>query len=383
MKVLICYGTDLQIAIISGLVECLKRNGIDAMAWNRYTFRTFSNNDKAFKNNLHFFNRLKCLHRLIKRLLYYIPLLRLLFVKMGFRDIDIVNYHSHDELCDKFFPFFQKDKMKLIISIWGSDLYRISDQTRRKREVLYPKVDLIHVESPGVRNDFLCKYHVEECRVVSCNYGIELFNKIDAFRNDKEKIKKDFLPDDAKNRVIVTCGYNGRRGQQHKMIVKQLLQLPLDYKKKIYIVFPLTYTVPGDSFLEEIDDLLKDLDIPYYCFKDHLDENNLAKLRILSDVVINTQITDSLSTSLIEYFYSGNIMLLGEWLPYDFLEKDFHINYIPISSNNIAEKLCYILDNYKFESQLAISNIKRTYSLASWDNLTPRFGEIFQRVYNS
>lgn len=381
MKILITYGTDLQIAIISGLLDCLKRNGIDAIAWNRFTFGCMTNNDAAFKENLRFFAQLTKVQRYIRGLLYYVPFFVSIFTKRAFKGIDVINYHSQDKLCDIFIPYIKKNDKRLIISIWGSDLYRITEDIREKRQQLYEYVDLIHVESPAVKNDFLKKYQIDESKVVYCNFGVDLLDEIDAFREKREAIKQEMLPEEACGRIVITCGYNARKGQQHTLMINQLLRLPDEYKKKIFIVFPLTYTVQGDDFLGEIDSALNEFDIPYCCFREHLDKDHLAKLRLLSDAVINTQVSDSLSTSLVEYFYSGNIMLLGDWLPYQFLKEEYQIDYIPITTDDIAEKVCYMLDNYEAESERAYKNIAKTYSLASWEGLTPRFGEMFKKAY--
>lgn len=382
MKVLISYTTDGQIAIIKGLVESLAERGIDVLAWNRTTHRCFSNNEDAFKSNISFLSGLKRFPRVIMMLLYHLPLFLSYFTKRGLYNIDVLNFHFHEGLCDRLIPCIRENDTKLIISIWGSDLYRISDKTKEKRQKVYPQVDLIHVESPGVKKDFLNTYRVDERRVVSCNFGVYLFENINRLRNDKDSIIEKMLPKEAKDKIIVTCGYNARKGQQHAIMIEQLKSLPEEYKKRLFVVFPLTYTVSYDSFLDEIEDELKDFDIPYYCFREKLGVDDLAKLRILSDVVINIQISDALSSSLVEYFYAGNIMLLGDWLPYEFLKEEYDIHYIPIRINNVAEKIQSVIDNFDKETLLARDNITKTYVLASWESVSSRFVKMFTDVYN-
>ncbi len=380
MKVLISYTTDGQIAIIKGLVESLAEGGIDVLAWNRTTHRCFSNNESVFKDNIEFLNKLGKYSRFVLRVLYHMPIFLSYFIKKGLQDVDVFNYHYHDGLFDRLLPFLKKNNIKLIISIWGSDLYRISEKTKMKRVKVYPLVDLIHVESPGVKKDFLERYQIDEKKVVSCNFGVSLFEQIDNLRSEKKNIVASMLPESAQDKIIITCGYNARKGQQHTIMIEQLKLLPIEYKKRIFVVFPLTYTVKGDSFLNEIDSALDGFDIPYYCFREHVQIEDLAKLRIISDIVVNIQISDALSSSLIEYFYAGNIMLLGEWLPYEFLKHDFGIHYLPISTDNVADNICYVLDNLAEESRKAERNIVGTHNLSSWDSVSERFVKIFNRI---
>ena len=380
MKVLISYTTDGQIAIIKGLIESLAEGGIDVLAWNRTTHRCFSNNEDVFKSNISFLSGLKRFPRVIMMLLYHLPFFLSYFTKRGLYNIDVLNFHFHEGLCDRLITYLRANDTKLIISIWGSDLYRISDKTKEKRQKVYPQVDLIHVESPGVKKDFLNTYQIDERRVVSCNFGVYLFDNINRLRNDKDSIIEKMLPKEAKDKIIVTCGYNARKGQQHAIMIEQLNSLPEAYKKRLFVVFPLTYTVSYDSFLDEIEDELKDFDIPYYCFREKLPVDDLAKLRILSDVVINIQISDASSSSLVEYFYAGNIMLLGDWLPYEFLKEEYDIHYIPIKISNISEKVRYVVDNYMNEIEEANNNIEKTYRLSGWPSVSQRFRDIFHEV---
>lgn len=380
MRVLITYTTDGQIAIIKGLAQSLLEGGIDVLVWNRTTNKCFSSNDELFKDNLSFFNNVRRIPRHVLRVLYHLPCFLTLLVNKGLYRIDVFNFHFHEGLCDRMIPHLKRRNISLIISIWGSDLYRISEKIRAKRQSVYKNVDLIHVESPGVRKDFLAKYDIDPSKVVNCNFGVELFNDIDVYRGNKELIKKQLLPEDASDRIIITCGYNARKGQQHSVIIQQLKELPTEYKKRVFVVFPLTYTVSYDSFLDEIDDCLKDLDIPFCCFKSQLSIDDLAKLRILSDVVINIQVTDALSSSLIEYFYAANIMLLGDWLPYQFLKEDYGMRYIPITCSTITDAICQTIDNIEDERIAAIANVKKTHKLASWDEVAPRFVEMFNSV---
>lgn len=380
MKVLISYTTDGQIAIIKGLVESLADGGFYVLAWNRTTHRCFSNNEDVFKSNISFLTGLKIFPRYVMMLLYHIPLFLSYFTKKGLCGVDIFNFHFHDGLCDRLLPLLKKNNTKVIISIWGSDLYRISEKTKEKRQKVYPQIDLIHVESPGVKKDFLNTYRVDEIKVISCNFGVYLFDNINRLRNDKDSIIEKMLPKEAKDKIIVTCGYNARRGQQHAIMIEQLKRLPEEYKRRLFVVFPLTYTVSYDSFLNEIDDELKDFDIPYYCFREKLAVDDLAKLRILSDIVINIQISDALSSSLVEYFFAGNIMLLGDWLPYEFLKEDYNIHFIPIKTSNISEKVRYVVDNYMDEIEEANNNIEKTYRLSGWPNVSQRFRDFFYEV---
>lgn len=384
MKVFITYTTDGQIAIIKGLIESLDKGGIDSIAWNRTTFKYYTNSYKSFKKNIFYIKLYSILPRIIFAILTHFYIFNLLLVNTLFADSDILNYHFHDNFLDRLLFALRRKNKKVMVSIWGSDLYRISKKTIDRRSQLYELVNLIHVESPGVKDDFLSTYStVDKSKVVSCNFGISLFELIDNYINKKSLISKEILPPEAQGKIIVTCGYNARKGQQHSKIIHMLSSLPVSCRNKLFIVFPLTYTVKGDSYIEKIDSDLSNFNIPYKCFREELNLDELAKIRIVSDIVINIQISDALSSSLVEYFYCGNIMILGDWLPYSFLKFDFGLEFIPISLDNMRDKFIDVLSNYPYYKAKGEANIIKVYDLANWNSVSKRFLKIFTELFNS
>ena len=51
------------------------------------------------------------------------------------------------------------------------------------------------------------------------------------------------------------------------------------------------------------------------------DLQDIARLRIACDIVINVQTTDSLSASIQEHLMAGARLIVGDWLPYGIFER--------------------------------------------------------------
>src|SRR5690606_2459589 len=127
-----------------------------------------------------------------------------------------------------------------------------------------------------------------------------------------------FKTEKHKDKLMVTCGYNGSKAQQHSIIINAIRGMDEGIKAKIFLVFPMTYG--GDlNYLKSIQASLNGLQIPYLLISKSLSDVDVAKLRIETDITINIQISDAFSASLQEHLFAQNLLLVGDWLPYQIL----------------------------------------------------------------
>jgi hypothetical protein len=122
------------------------------------------------------------------------------------------------------------------------------------------------------------------------------------------------------NKVVVTCGYNASRAQQHAVMVDALAMISPIVKSRIFVIVPMTY--PNDPiYRQEVKSFLGSAKIEYRIEDTKLSVEDNCRVRIASDYAVNVQTTDSLSASLQEHMFAGSSMIVGRWLPYDVLEK--------------------------------------------------------------
>ena len=48
-----------------------------------------------------------------------------------------------------------------------------------------------------------------------------------------------------------------------------------------------------------------------------------------------------------EYFYTGNIIIIGEWLPYKFLKSEYGIDYTETSKSQLTRNLTSVISDIK------------------------------------
>lgn len=234
---------------------------------------------------------------------------------------------------------------KLILSYWGSELLCSDNKLRDLQEVLLQKAQYITMNSLNLMECFKEKFSMRYLNKISKRtFGSPIMNEIQ-LNMDKESIKRNFkVPAD---KIIVTCGYNATREQQHNLIIKSLNKCSSQIKEKIFLIFPMTYG-KEDEYLLRIEENLKNTGLEYKIFSEYMSTQEVAELRVITDIFINMQITDAKASSVLESLYAKAIMINGAWLKYYELEEKKvyyeNVNNIEDISETISSIVKHIHD---------------------------------------
>lgn len=234
---------------------------------------------------------------------------------------DAIHIHSVKKIESTFAKLLKLKCRKLVCTIYGSDFYRISDDDRDKLKKLFKMSDYITIETRKTICDFVSYYgkDIEE-KIVNIRFGIsaiECMKEIKDQKIDVNTFKKQFgVP---KNSFVITIGYNATKEQHHLEIIAQLTKIEAALPANYYVVVPLGY---GDAeYGKLVEHKLKESGLRGICLFDFYSNDQIARLRLISDIMIQLQDTDSLSSSMLEYLYADNIIITGAWLPYWEIEK--------------------------------------------------------------
>lgn len=217
---------------------------------------------------------------------------------------------------------YTRMKGKLIITYWGSDILRESEKMLLSvKKTVYAADKLVAMTDE--LKDKLIKIYGEtvEEKISIIDMGITAFDSIDRIREKRAEARKALFNSQLPSKIVVTAGYNAGKGQQHLKILKSIEQLPKAVKDKMFVVLPLTYQREDSSYIGSIEKALKDTGCDGFILHDFMDDTQIAQLCVSTDIFINAQITDALSSSMIEQFYANSIVLNGSWLKYGFLDQ--------------------------------------------------------------
>lgn len=254
-------------------------------------------------------------------------------------DFDIINIHISRWYYLIILPWIAKKK--IVITFYGSDFYRTSDIVRNVQVILYNKAHALTFTNPITKKKFTEYYNSFENKSYVCRFGLKTLEYIDRNRfKSKKELKKSLGYNSEK--IIVTCGYNSTKEQQHEMIINNLLKLSSEFLTRIQFVFPMTY---GDYENKElIKSILNQSDLDFIVLEKYLYGEDNADIKLASDIMINMLETDSFSGSMQEFLYANNIIITGSWLPYEVFDNA-GIQYVKIDDiGELSQRLKKVIE---------------------------------------
>lgn len=310
----------------------------------------------------------------LKYVTNYVSCIKMLSKKHNSFDVVHINYASMEKILS--IPYLRKISKKLVVTFWGSDLFRVSDFILKRYKAYFDKVDVITLST----NEMVSRFHDVygdryDSKLQRIRFGVDGFNYIDLF-NSSENSKSFFdLPLD---KTIITIGYNGNVAQQHLKVIDELKLLPDNLQKKLFIIIPATYGL-NDEYKQNLIDSLDELVCDYRIFDKFMSDEELGQLRNATDYFIHSQITDALSASVQEYLYARKIVFNPTWIVYeDFDEVGVYyekygsfIELRQLLANHIETGI-----NRETESNL-IKNSEILSNLTSWNVVSSKWRELY------
>jgi len=276
-----------------------------------------------------------------------------------------IQYVTYKEL---FIANYVKTKYtKCYASFFGSDLLRQSEKYLRKEEKLLGNLSLITADGYTLKKSFDRIFPDLNVKFQLVAYGVSLLPYIDKYSDDVTYCKQFFsFPLDKK---IIAIGYNAIKEQQHDKVLDELISLK--NKSEYYLVFQMSYGEKDNIYLSNLFQQIKNSGFEYKVIEKFLSMDELAKLRIATDIFINAQTTDAFANSFIENLYSKSVIINASWLHYP--EIDMFPLYVNEFSN--FSEICLLLN--KTISSDKLSWNKKSVENRTWDLCKKKWEEIY------
>lgn len=261
-------------------------------------------------------------------------------------------------------PFINYISNKRIVSFWGSDLFRQNIIVFNIFKFVFKYVDAITIATTEMKEILCTKIGTEFGRKIHIiKFGSMIYDYIDNI-TDKDlyefKIKYK-IPTDS--RTIVAIGYNRCKEQQHIEVIDSIINSNVD-SNSIIIIFPWTYGENDQNYYRTIIDRLNNK-YKYVFLHQFMNEKEVACLRIITDILVQVQISDAMSASMLETLYARNEVITGGWLPYKEL-KDRGLNYTIIHDVEDCGKSISDLLKHPIANDVRNRNREIIYNIGSW-----------------
>lgn len=268
-------------------------------------------------------------------------------IKKKYGHFDVVHVHGVDVNRAEIAIGLRDNTEKLILTIWGSEFLRSSDKMKEKYRRYYDRADWITFTSEGVCRKFKEYYggrYQSHMKVTHVAFGI--FDYIDhALMSQTRAEIRQHWKIGTDGSIMVFVAHNGSPAQRHIEITRELEHLSEDVKGRITLLYTMTYGVKDPGYLKELKKAAESTGCRYVILTDYLNEEKMAELRTICDILIHAQTTDAYSGSVMETLYAGGIVLNGRWLRYEDI-PDCDKRMVEFDTiEEIPEKLTEVVNN--------------------------------------
>jgi len=228
--------------------------------------------------------------------------------------------------------------------VWGSDFYkRKESRTEQSFGRAAGQCDIVCVSTDTFQKDIMDVYNFPASKFRQCIFGTKTLEILFETTHDDREDKKNLGLEE--NDLVIACGHNGSENQQHIKIIESLTSLRDVLPANTLLLVPITYG-GSNEYIARIRKLLQQSGLRYKLLEHYLTDNEVVSIRKASDIFIQVQITDAYSASMQEHLFSKNIVITGNWLPYDSLvEKGIYFETVD-HIQQLPEKIKYVVETF-------------------------------------
>lgn len=354
------------------LIQGLKNNDLEVVALDIWELRYYDQLGEIHSTLPKFIQGFVA--RVLKRIL------RKRVMRKYLKENDIVDIQWCGYYYSKYMPFIKKQKVKIVATLFGSDLYRSSLEEKKKMTPIFETSDLI-VMGPNMLDDFSSFFAGYDSKIRFGQYGsgkLDLVHNLNTPENKTLLRQKYGIPE---QKVVITVGYNAKPEQQHTILLNQIMSYPQELKDKLFFLFPLTYGSGDNSeYFISLITLIAEFGCEYLSMTERISDIEMAETKIISDVTINLQTTDALSSSIKEAMVGLDILLVGEWLPYN-IYAEMGVFFIQSNINDFGSKLLHIIENMDAYRAKCVNNPQKIMDFASWQAVLPQFLKTYNELW--
>ncbi len=291
---------------------------------------------------------------------------------IGKYNVTLILYHF-DKL-NKYADIISKTSQKLVIAYAGSDFYNIKEEKRNENKLLLIKAEHIVFGNPYMKNDFIAYYKNFESKIKISGMGLSNLDIIKQIKQNEKLInskKKLNIPTD---KIIISIGYTGDRRHRHLEFLENLNMMPHELFKNLYFLFPMTY-IKTDQYIEEVSQKANKLNLNFKVFKTLLTDEDICRVRIVTDIAVHIATMDQSSASMMEHLFAGNVVIAGKWLPYKFWD-DMGVYSHRVNEKEVIKTFSNVLEKLKEEKVKSQNNPNIIYNNWSWEKRIKKWIEI-------
>ena len=309
------------------------------------------------------------------KFLYIHFLLIKTIIMSGSFDLINMQYVEYADLIDAVIVKFIS-RTKLVLSYWGSDLLRAEGGKLNSVGKFSKYADFVTFDNVDLELKYKELYKwAGKIPQKTAMLGLPVLDiiKRKSDNDSKNKMRKKWGIDEGK--IVIAIGYNGIPEQQHKKVLGALEKLDDSYKEKIVLLLQMSYG-GSRSYRNSVIIAAKKAGFQYIDVQRFLTDDEVAEIRLLTDVFINAQVTDAFSGSVCENLFAGAVLINAGWLRYNELKK-YDFRFWEFKSFNTMNEIVQKALEEKIDVE---KNKDLIWKLRSWETCAPKWEKIYRRT---
>lgn len=270
-------------------------------------------------------------------------ILRLITRLLKIKKYDIIHLQSIDPSMLYLMPIIKLKSNKIVSTVWGSDLNLCQNKYFFRLILKYS--DLITCATVDFKKQLELILKDSNKKVLILPFSEQIIDELDNLKGiTKQQAKMNFGI--APEKIVIGCGTNLRKAQHHLEIIDEIAKIKDKFSKSILVLIQLTYGVSDDQYLNKIKKKLDLCEIDYLVLSKSLTDKEVATLRIATDLLVQVQDHDQLSSAMLETLYANNLVVTGSWLPYSVLDDEGAYYFKVDRLSDLRDILLDCVNNY-------------------------------------
>ncbi len=150
-------------------------------------------------------------------------------------------------------------------------------------------------------------------------------------------------------------------------MIESIERLDPVLREQLFLVLPMTYGGDRD-YIPGIRVKAETLGIPFRILASFLSLEDLCRYRIVSDITLTIQDSDALSSAIQEHLYTEEVLIAGDWLPYQVLQEH-RVFYLTTSMESLDGVLADAIGNHAAWREKCRGNRERISGFSGWDHV--------------
>lgn len=302
-----------------------------------------------------------------------IPFLKIIYYYFGIKKIlDKNNKYDVISIQMVYYYYFlavsilKRKSKKLLLTFYGSDFNQLSPIYKPFLKRVVRSASKISTANPKLRYDLQHHFDLSESDISIVRFGLRPLDKLSSLikQTTKSDAKKEI---GFGNSFVITIGTNASQNQNHLEIINIISNVTELLPKDYLLVFPMTYGYGNRrEYIDKIKSLLIKKKLNFKILDDFLSDQDIAILRISTDILIQLQNHDQLSGAMQEHLFAGNIVITGAWLDYNIMKQN-NIFFLEINQiSELEDLLPKLFEDTQVDFQKRNENSQKVWDLSSW-----------------